>query len=138
MNMISRSALLSLTIFASPMLAAQPTNAELAARIAGLEARMAQLEGRAGAPHSNAPASRPTSAKSQDLANWRKCVSGMTLAQVKELLGEPNTHNYSNPVNQYEAMDSLVYGDIMSGGPGGSVMLMGGKVYQCLAVNFPG
>lgn len=133
-----RAMILIATLLTAPAFAAEPTNAELAARLAGLEARMAQLEGRSGAPHSNAPPSRPTSAKSQDLANWRKCVSGMNSEQVIELLGEPNSRTWSNPVNHYEAMENLVYGDLMTGGPGGSVMLMGGKVYQCMAVNFPG
>lgn len=118
-----------------PCVASAQSNAELAARIAGLEARMAQLEGRNVAPDTSALG--PVDPKSQVYDNWRKCRSDMTREQVIALLGEPTSRMHSNAVNQYPETEALTYGHITAGKPGGSVMLMGGKVYQCLAVNFP-
>lgn len=60
----------------------------------------------------------------------------MTRAEVIELLGEPTTTQQSSAVNQYQESELLMYGNGM-GDPGGSVMMMGGKVMQCVAMNLP-
>lgn len=112
---------------------AEPSNAELAARIAGLEARMAQLEARAGA----GPTSGPTSPKALVFANWEKCRADMTREQIIELLGEPTTRQSASAVNQYAQSEMLVYGNPPVG-QGGTVVLQQGRVIQCTALNFPG
>lgn len=128
-----RMLMIAILFAASPALAAEPTNAELAARIAGLEARMALLEGRSGA----APApSSTTSAKALVMENWQKCRRNMKREEVIELLGEPTTRQHVSAVNQYPESETLIYGN-MIGDTGGSVMLMAGRVVQCMAMNFP-
>lgn len=117
---------------AASAFAAEPSNAELAARIAGLEARMAQLEARAGA----GPTSGPTSPKALVFANWEKCRENMTREQVIELLGEPTTRQSASAVNQYARSEVLVYGNPPIG-QGGTVVLQQDRVIQCTAMNFP-
>lgn len=112
--------------------ASEPTNAELAARIAGLEARVALLEG--GLPP--APQTQAAGAKALELNNWRKCVSGMSKDEIRELLGKPTTEQFASAVNQYSDMDTWIYGS-PNAGPGGSVLFMGEKVAQCATFGFP-
>lgn len=116
----------------SPALSQEPTNVELAARIAGLEARMAQLEGRAPPA---APKALATSGKALEIENWRACKKNMTREEVIELLGEPTTTQHVSAVNQYPESETLIYGSMM-GDPGGSVVMMAGRVVQCFAMNF--
>ncbi|MBJ6984045.1 hypothetical protein [Luteimonas sp. MC1750] len=127
-----RMLFIGVVLMSSQVLAAEPSNAELAARIAGLEARMAQLEARGAA--GKAP-STSTSAKALDMENWRECKAGMTREEVIELLGEPTTRQHVSAVNQYSESETLMYGNVM-GDPGGTVVLMSGRVIQCIAMNF--
>lgn len=129
----------SIVLFALALLpfsASAQSNAELAARIAGLEARMAQLEGRGAAPDTSSLG--PIDPKSQVFENWRKCKSGMTPEEVIELLGQPTSRMHSNAINNYPEMENLTYGHIIAGKPGGNVSFMRGRSTQCLAMNFPG
>lgn len=121
--------LLSLLV-SGTALAAEPSNAELMARISGLEARMAQLEGRL---IQAAPA--PAAGKALDLDQWRRCRAGLTKEQMIELLGKPTTEQFASAVNQYPDTETWYYGT-PGVGPGGSVMFMGGKVAQCVTVGF--
>lgn len=127
------AALASSALAASSAFAADPTNAELAARIAGLEARMALLEGRSGAPS----AAAPTSPKALVFANWEKCRHNMTREEVIELLGEPTSRQSASAVNQYAQSEMLMYGQLPLG-QGGTVVLQHERVIQCTAMNFPG
>lgn len=117
-------------LLSTPAMAADPTNAELAARIAGLEARMAQLEGRTAGPPQT-----PTGPQALNLDNWRQCRKGMSKAQVRALLGKPSTEQFVSAVNQYPDMETWFYGT-PGVGPGGSVQIMGGVVAQCITVGF--
>lgn len=115
--------LLLATLLTAPALAAEPTNAELAARVAGLEARMALLENRTVAS--------PTtlSAKALDKKNWLACKQGMTMENVRTLLGDPTNEHTVSAVNQYDVSRSWMYGD--PGVRGGTVAFQGDRVVQC-------
>ena len=83
-----------------PLLGVQPLNAqelsvqELSARVVELERRVAELESRLVAlearlqPSANVQPS-PTGADWRNLANWRRLRRGMSMAEVRSLLGEP-------------------------------------------------
>ena len=125
-----RTFMLILLLTTGSVMAAEPTNAELMARIAGLEARMAQLEGRlVAAPQTQA------AGKALDMDQWRKCKAGQTKEEIVELLGKATTEQFASAVNQYPDMETWYYGT-PGVGPGGSVMFMGGKVAQCMTVGF--
>lgn len=121
--------LLLATLLTAPAFAAEPSNAELAARIAGLEARMAQLEAR------QPPASTPLSAQAQDKANWARCKGGMSPDQVRSLLGTPTKEETVSAVNQYPAGRNWLYGT--PGVEGGSVVFQGDRVIQCFTWGAP-
>ena len=115
--------LLLATLLTAPALAAEPTNAELAARVAGLEARMALLEGRPAATRAT------LSPKALDKKNWLACKQGMSVANIRALLGDPTDEHTVSAVNQYDVSRSWMYGD--PGVRGGSVVFQGERVVQC-------
>lgn len=98
MNGISRVALLALLLAASAQTVAgaqESTSDSLRQRIAVLERKTADLEQRVReleAVVSAKPAQPrpvPASANWKDVANWRRLSLGMTMEQVRGLLGEP-------------------------------------------------
>lgn len=115
--------LLLATLLTAPALAAEPTNAELAARVAGLEARMALLEGRPAATRAT------LSPKALDKKNWLACKQGMSLEDIRKLLGDPNDEQTVSAVNQYDVSRTWSYGD--PGVRGGTVIFQGDRVIQC-------
>lgn len=117
--------LLLATLLTAPALAAEPTNAELAARVAGLEARMALLEARP------ATAQASLSPKALDKKNWLACKQGMSMENIRMLLGDPSSEHTSSAVNQYDVSRTWTYGD--PGVRGGSVVFQGERVVQCFS-----
>jgi hypothetical protein len=87
-----------LVTFSIPVVAAaqQPSADSLLRRIDLLERRSADLEQRVRALEAGMKGepsrdlSVPTSAKSQDLQNWRRLRIGMKMDEVRVLLGEPD------------------------------------------------
>jgi len=122
--------LLLAAVLTAPAFAAEPTNAELAARIAGLEARMAQLEA-----HRPSAPDYTLSGQAADKANWAKCKGGMTTDQVLSLLGKPNREETVSAVNQYPAGRNWSYGE--PGINGGTVAFQGDRVMQCFTWGAP-
>ena len=117
--------LLLATLLTAPAMAAEPTNAELAARVAGLEARMALLEARPA----TATAQARLSPKALEKKNWLACKQGMSVENIRALLGDPTDEHTVSAVNQYDVSRSWMYGD--PGVRGGSVVFQGERVVQC-------
>ena len=114
-----------LALAALPVVASASPDATVLQRLAGLEGRVAQLEASSNIdPH--------FSDKAQANGNWLKCRSGMSTAQVQDLLGQPMlmSRTQRDAARLYHGSEVWIYRTAGAHGPG-HVLFRDGKLVGC-------
>jgi len=104
---VYQTLILSVTLIAGVLLTVQSNqSSNLEQRVATLERKVAALETKVSTPTtSGATTQRPAATSGEvelwkDKSNWRKLERGMTMDQVRRLLGEPRTVDV-NGISKY-------------------------------------
>ncbi len=115
---------------ALPVAASASPEAGVSKRLAEIEGRVAQLEAASNIdPH--------FSDKAQASGNWLKCRSGMSTAQVQELLGQPMlmSRTQRDAARLYHGSEVWIYRTANHHGPG-HVLFRDGKLVGCQSPQF--